>query len=375
MRRRLNVPHIAKPVPFTSRLDQILNVKLNTFFNYGKHLLVCGASGSGKTSTLLLLVKLFLDNGETVIWRDDSSMEALSLVSVYKLKIFVPTGCKIYYDHPNIEYVEYDITNLNTIFTKIEKGKIHVVEFDLFTMDMTFFIEFWSRFFYELYKWKNTRPSLPIAFFTDELNDLAPSVRRGYIPRQLTLSSNIFFSLKKFRKEKVRMVASTHGYTDIHKPVREAFNFYILKKMSEGEVPDILWRFTKLVQKLHLDQMLIIDEEHSFNRMTVREFVKPRKFTVKFTGSLKRISEKKQEEAAAATQKLVLLAQLMHEGFNVSWTQLAEFLGYANASGLTALLKKQNADEVQAKIKAFLDKLDRNEHVTTSKEVPSLIVD
>ena len=369
------MPHIAKPVPFTSRLDQILNVKLNTFFNYGKHLLVCGASGSGKTSTLLLLVKLFMDNGETVIWRDDSSMEALSLVNVYKLKIFVPLGCKIYYEHPNIEYIEYNPANLNSIFTKIEKGKIHIVEFDLFTMDMTFFIEFWSRFFYELYKWKNTRPSLPIAFFTDELNDLAPSVRRGYIPRQLTLSSNIFFSLKKFRKEKIRMVASTHGYGDIHKPVREAFNFYILKKMSEGEVPDILWRFTKLVQKLHLDQMLIIDEEHSFNRMTVREFVKPRKFTVKFTGNLKRVNEKKQEEAAASTQKFVMLAQLLHDGFNVPWTQLAEFLGYANASGLTALLKKQNADELQTKIKAFLDKLDHNEKVTTFKEVPSLIVD
>jgi len=368
------VPKIAKPVPFTSRLDQILNVKLNTFFNYGKHLLVCGQSGSGKTSTLLLLVKLFTDNGETIIWRDDSSMEALSLVNVYKMKIFVPQGCKIYFEHPNVTYIEYDINNLNTIWNKIEKGCIHVIEFDLFTMDMTYFIEFWSRFFFELYKWKNTRPSLPLAFFTDELNDLCPSVRRGYIPRQLTLSSNIFFSMKKFRKSKLRLVASTHGFGDIHKPVREAFNFYILKKMSEGEVPDILWRFTKLVQKLQQNQMLIIDEEHSFNRMTVREFVKPRKFTVKFTGNLKPTSVKKQEEAVAFNQKIALLAQVMHEGFNISWTQLAELLGYSNATGLTALLKRQKADELNMKVKAFLDKLDKKAEAE-SKEIPSLLVD
>lgn len=364
---------IAKPVPFTSRVDQILNVKLTKFFEYGKHQLICGSSGAGKTSTLLLMVKLLMDNGETIIWRDDSSMEALSLVEKYKLRIFVPAGCRIYYQHPNIEYVEYDPTKLTpTVFDKLEKGYVHVIEFDLFTMDMTFFIDFWSRFFYEFYKWKNTRPHWPMAFFTDELNDLAPSVRRGYIPRQLQLSSQIFFSLKKFRKERIRLVASTHGYGDIHKPVREAFNFYLLKKMSEGEVPDILWRFTKMVQKLQLDEMVIIDEEHSFNRMHIKEFVKPRKFTVRFSGDLKPTSQKKLEESAAYNQKITLLAQLLHEGFNVPWTKMAELLGYSNPSGLTGLMKRQDLDSIKAKVKIFMSQLETMEE---TEEEKSLIVD
>jgi hypothetical protein len=728
---------IAKPVPFTSRVDQILNVKLTKFFEYGKHQLICGSSGAGKTSTLLLMVKLLMDNGETIIWRDDSSMEALSLVEKYKLRIFVPAGCRIYYQHPNIEYVEYDPTKLTpTVFDKLEKGYVHVIEFDLFTMDMTFFIDFWSRFFYEFYKWKNTRPHWPMAFFTDELNDLAPSVRRGYIPRQLQLSSQIFFSLKKFRKERIRLVAcydkqtraltaeglktyeqlrigdlvlslnpdtraiewkpitnlfsydyhgdlthfqgksfdvnvtpnhtmfietfsrwsgwnlkresaedaaqrnsfrfpagiwskpglpsysndffyliglyigdgglrthvkewtksglrrsdlskfrddanhfgkwpdnpqkltyhrpratlfippkdksrqkveaalarlgvtwnndhrgniyfstedslrfedvfkecgdnaenkhvprrfldecsaeqlfqtwdglhdsdghgkhvystvsaqlscdvveiaikqgwsatiktkppretkikdhiahskgffrisikftpkgkqndkrknlqnvsresydglvwcpevadnhnllierngrfvfcgnSTHGYGDIHKPVREAFNFYLLKKMSEGEVPDILWRFTKMVQRLQLDEMVIIDEEHSFNRMHIKEFVKPRKFTVRFSGDLKPTSQKKLEESAAFNQKITLLAQLLHEGFNVPWSKMAELLGYSNPSGLTGLMKRQDLDSIKAKVKIFMSQLETMEE---TEEEKSLIVD
>jgi len=136
--------------------------------------IVCHNSGSGKTSLLLLMLDLLLNNGETIVWRDDSSMEVLSVAEYYPIRIFVPGGCSINFKHPNVEYVTYNPLEpgLDSLFNQLKKGCVNSIEFDLFAFDMRLFVKFWSEFFYNIYKWKRTHMHIPIALLTDEINDL-----------------------------------------------------------------------------------------------------------------------------------------------------------------------------------------------------------
>jgi len=192
---------------YFSRMTQILNVKLGGIFNETKHILVLGGSGSGKTSALLLFCYLLKQNDETILWRDDSSTEWLSLVNEFPWRCFVPQNCEFSYKHENIEYIPYDPWDLKTLFKEVKRGQAHAIEFDPYTMDIAIFVDFWSRFFFDLYKWKGPDIRSKVAFFTDELNDLAAGARRGFVPRQLQLASRIYLSLKKYRKERIRLVA------------------------------------------------------------------------------------------------------------------------------------------------------------------------
>jgi len=211
----MNVRIRRRGVEYHSRMTQILNVNLTNFFKLMKHIFIIGSSGSGKTSTLLLLADLFYENGETILWRDDTSLEFLSLRDVFPWKVFIPEGCELNYTHPNVEYAYYNPWRLNTIFNQVDRDKGNAVVFDLFSYDMRMFIEFWSRFFYGLYKWKRTKVKQRVALIADEINDLCPGMKRGYIPKQLALSSNIYFSLKKYRKEGVRLVACYDSATRV----------------------------------------------------------------------------------------------------------------------------------------------------------------
>jgi intein/homing endonuclease len=176
-------------------MTQILNVKLGGIFNKTKHILILGGSGSGKTSALLLWCYLFKQNGETILWRDDSSTEWLSLVDQFPWRVFIPQNCAFSYKHENVEYITYDPWDLKTLFKEVKRGQAHAIEFDPFTMDISVFVDFWSRFFFDLYKWKGPDIRSKVAFFTDELNDLAAGARRGFVPRQLQLASRIYLCL------------------------------------------------------------------------------------------------------------------------------------------------------------------------------------
>ena len=359
----MTVRHIAQPVQIRSRLDQILNVKLNSIFKQPRHLLICGASGSGKTSALLLMLDLLYKNGETIIWRDDSSMEVLSVADYYPIRIFVPEGCSIDFKHKNVEYVTYNPLEegLTSLFSQIKKDAINAIEFDLFAFEMQLFVKFWSEFFYNLYKWKRTKLRMPIALLTDELNDLCPSQRKGSVPQQTRLSSNIYFAFKKYRKEHVRLVASTHSYIDVSKSVRTAFDFYICKRLDEQNVPECVWQYGKVFERLGIDDFVIIDEARNFNRMKIEEFVKPRKFSIRWSGELKMpLPKKMQTELELANEKIAVLSVLA-KNFGATFDDIAKLLNYGAPSTVSSLVRRHVNQAQREKIEAVLKKLNAPE--------------
>lgn len=352
---------MANTFQYFSRMTQILNVKLGGIFSETKHILIVGGSGSGKTSTLLLFTYLFKQNGETILWRDDSSTEWLSMVGEFPWRCFVPQGCEFDYKHENIEYIPYDPWNLKTLFKEIKRGQAHAIEFDPFTMDIAVFVDFWSRFFFDLYKWKGPDIRSRVCFVTDELNDLAAGARRGFVPRQLQLASRIYLSQKKYRKEKIRLLASTHGYGDLHKPVREGFNYYIFKRMDAGSIPDAFKRYDKVIERLELNEMMLVDEQRSFNKMEIEEFIKPKRISVRWKGSVAPLSVKKADELTQWKNRLVILVGVLHDVYEVPYNVLAPALGYAEQSGLNNLMKKYKTKEVTAQIETVSENLKKLE--------------
>lgn len=345
---------------FQSRMTQILNVDLTAIFRLVKHILIVGGSGSGKTSALLLLTKLMYDNNETIVWRDDTSLEFLSLRNFIPWKVFLPEGCELHYKHPNVEYAYFNPWNLDTLFAQIDPDKGNAVVFDLFSFDVAMFIDFWSKFFYGLYKWKRRHIKMRISFATDEINDLAPSIRRGYIPRQLILSSNIYLSMKKFRKVGVRLVASTHAYGDVHKPVREAFNYYMFRHMDAESVPNYFQRYAKVVERLKINEMIILDEAKSFNKMTVEELVKPKSLKVKWDGEIQKQTEVKRTEMDEWKKRFAIAVSALNK-LGLTFEELTKPFGYKSKAGIQQFIRKKLSEEDNKTVEAILTVLASKE--------------
>ena len=233
----------------------------------GQHILVVGASGAGKTSTLFKVIYNLWKQGETVIWRDDANLEFLSLVKVVPIKLFIPQGCRLHFEHKNVEKYYYDpFKKINEIFEHFDNEKLNVLLFDLYTIDAEVTIKFWITFFRQLYRYKRLRLQESWTLAVDELNDIAPGTRRGVIKDQIRLSSNLYMSAKKYRKMKLRLVGSTHNYNDLHAPLRGQFNYYIFKSMRQDQVPDRFWNYATKIEGMKESECLIVDRagHHQF---------------------------------------------------------------------------------------------------------------
>lgn len=248
----------------TSVSRQILHVDIEDIYNPGKHIIIVGASGSGKTSALFKVMYNSWKVGDTIIWRDDANLEFISFSRYIPCKVFVPEGCKLHYHHKNVEYVEYDPNDLIALFPQFHQDHINVILFDLFCLEHAHMIQFWVNFFADIYRYKRMRIKESWALVLDEMNDLTPGTRRGVIPGQLRLSSNVYFSMKKFRKMKLKIQATTHNWNDLHPPVRNQFNFQILKSMRKEMVPNKFFNYANKIEAIPIDKVWIVDEAGRF---------------------------------------------------------------------------------------------------------------
>jgi len=206
----------------------------------GGHILIVGATGSGKTSTLFKVMYNLWKAGETIIFRDDANLEFLALVKLLPFKLFIPVDCVLHFDHKNITKVYYDPEKLENLFPQFESDKINVLLFDLFTTSHAVTVKFWTKFFY--------------------------GSRRGVIQGQIKLSSNIYASMKKFRKMRIRLVGSTHNFNDIHAPLRGQFSYYIFKAMRREHVPERFWSYAHKIENMKTNECIIVDRRgfHQF---------------------------------------------------------------------------------------------------------------
>ena len=348
---------------------QLLHVRLQNMYKPGKHILVIGITGGGKTSTLFKLIYNLYKQKETVIWRDDANLEFLSFADIIPLKVFLPEGCTLHHEHPNVTYVPFDHTRLSRLFPQLERDSLNVILFDLFTLSHKTSVLFWTEFFQEIYRYKRSRIEEPWAVVIDELNDLAPGTRRGFIQGQLTLSSNIYHSAKKFRKMNLRLVGSTHNYNDLHPPLRAQFNYYLFKAMRRDMVPERFWMYAHKIEALPIGEIWIVDEGgrfqmgvtwseysvHHLDRRLIR--LSPKRIGLPWSGEVKEPDKKRGSEAKWRSRCLKLAGLLIEHKVVKGYADLAELLGLSDS--YVWKLLKSSGDVDEGSVKFVGDESDR----------------
>lgn len=267
-----------------SILETVLHSNLEDMFQKGKHSLIVGRPRSGKTSFLLYCTAVFFKLGEYVVVRDIGEFyEWFSMLNHgYPILGHVPEGCRILFDHPNFEQVEFDVADLNTLFNNFDKDRINLVFFESFSIEMKNHVQFWSDFFKLILPWKEQpgNGAKQFCLVMDEFGDLAPGKGRTYLRGQNRLSQLIAVNHRKFRRHNIRLVSAVHFFRDITPPIRERFDCYCIRNNypNPQEVPYTLQNYAHLFPKLPINKMIFVDSSKGFNEFVVREEIKPERF-------------------------------------------------------------------------------------------------
>lgn len=297
-----------------SILETVEHACLDDLWSKGRHCLTIGQPRSGKTSFLLYCTVTYYKLGETVIVRDIGEFfEWFSLLEHdYPILGLVPEGCRILYDHPNFEQVEFDVTNLNTLFDQLEQKRINLIFFDSFCLEVKNYIQFWSNFFKTLLPWKQQPGNgpKPFSLVLDEFGDLAPGKGRTFIADQNRVSQLIAMNHRKFRRHNIRLVAAAHYFRDITPPIRERFDCYCIKinYPNPQEVPFTLRPYAPKFPKLAVNEMIFLDSSKAFNQFNIKEEIKPKRFyDIAIRGNadnlMKKVTPKSRDEKRAETWK------------------------------------------------------------------------
>ncbi len=311
----------------------------------GQHILVMGATGSGKSSSCMKIAYNLWKAGETVIWRDDANLEFLSFLPVLPVKLYIPEGCDLHLEKvldsnllSLVEKVHYDWRRPMEVMPTFDNEKLNVLLFDLYTIDLKVSVQFWTNFFWSLYRYKREQIKEPWSLIIDELNDLAPGRGRGTFEAQLRLSSQIFHALKKFRKMNLRLVGSTHNFNDLHAPLRGQFNYYIIKRMRREHVPSRFINYAHLIERMKLSHAILVDRYGNFQFLTWTEEtrwhrdperlirLRPKKWKIPWSGEITAEEEEADRKGVAWRKRCLLLLRMLDSllGYEVGYRAIQE---------------------------------------------------
>ncbi len=210
---------------------------MGRFFQGGMHGLVVGITGSGKTTLLLSLLDAFLDRGYTILARDDGGLESLNLLYKVPMRIWIPEGCelKMKTEHKH-DIANFDWKEPGEILDRVNEYPFNLVVFDAFCIDPGTSALFYSTLFRSLiFKCMQTPPAKKkkLIFSVDELNDLIQPKGFELSSQHSSVRSLIEYNIRKLRKHKVTLLATTHRFTQLGISVRSQFS-YIFMKQSYG---------------------------------------------------------------------------------------------------------------------------------------------
>ncbi|MEM3510650.1 MAG: hypothetical protein QXE57_05080 [Nitrososphaerales archaeon] len=340
-----------------NKLAQIWQVNISRMWNPGKHILVVGQSGSGKTTVLFLLAYWFYNQGETILWRDDGHLEALALAKHIPPKLFIPQGCTL--KQNRFEMVEYDPYNPESIFNQLDQEKLNVICYELFVKSIEMRCTFWANLLHELPRWAAKQNTLkPIACVIDQVNELAAGRRLQIVPAQEQSSKMFHEALINFRKLKIRLVGGSHNYRDLEPGVRENFQYYWFKKTSREalETNQRFWSYRFKLEKLAVDESIVVDEDGRFNQVNVVPVEKPRVFHFPYTTAPYLETQALKDPKTIARQVLNNIQEFMSKNKVDVWRIAAAFdlshnTAYIVKAEVERQLEKQKAKEEAAEEK------------------------
>ncbi len=254
---------------------------INKLFNHDYHTLITGKTGAGKTTLLLSLLKLFLEKGVTVLHRDDGGLEFIYLACQFKTRVFIPDDpeVSITFTGLNVEVVKF--RHPQEIIDAVWKYDYpyNVIVYDVFSLSSAQQAKFYSTLFkYLIFKLQQMKKQYKrkVVFSIDEMNDIDPPRGKGSV-EFAGVRADLDKNLKKIRKHKVQLIASSHRFNQISLDTRSQFEMKFIKKCYGYDIWDFLsknlvssnnktfWKMLRKILMLPRNQFVLFDENNKFD--------------------------------------------------------------------------------------------------------------
>ena len=276
--------------PKTTNITQT-TVDWTKFLEGGYHTLLQGRTGAGKTTLLLTLLKKLHQQGHRILMRDDGGLEFLHLLPETPILAWIPTGCNLTIDtnHP------HEIRKFKTHHEILDNAynnptRFQVIIYDAYCIDPGPAASFYSQLLRSLiYRCMQTprEDKQPLVFSFDELNDLIQPQGRALTREHTKVKHLLEYNIRKLRKHRVTLIASTHRFNQIGINVRSQFSYIFIKQSYGSDVYDFINRnlvtaadteFWNIIQDLTtMDPWYtyLFDYRNNFDKITYPDIPRP----------------------------------------------------------------------------------------------------
>jgi hypothetical protein len=318
---------------------------ISTIFSIDGHILISGKTGSGKTTLQMTVIKKFLDNGTVVLHRDDGGLEFIYLAAYVKTRIFIP-------DDPN---VTLELIGFDADIVKFKSPEeivdavwqydypYNVIVYDVFCLSSAQKAKFYSQlFFYLIFMLQQKRKSEKrhVVFSIDELNDLIPPRGKGS-PEFAITRADVELNIRKIRKHKVKLIATSHRFNQIGLDTRSQFEIKLIKKCYGYDIWSFLsqnlissnnktfWRMMKRVLTMPRNEFIMFDENNFFDRKTYPDIPRDPALDIEALGSLP-MPNKESKSDVAMKKHAKKLIQVCHDEFHMSYDEIGKKAGISH---------------------------------------------
>lgn len=290
------------PASYLVNLDQIrkkpvtiprLYVDWKPFWLGGRHTLLQGRTGAGKTTLLLNLLWQLYARGHRILLRDDGGLDFLYLAEHIPMTIWKPQGCSFKLLDNNQYNIEVEtFTDPNEILEQAYTSptRFHSILYDCYCSDPAPAAKFYSNLFQELiYRCMQTQRThkTPLVFSFDELNDLVQPRGMELTKGHSNIRGMVEYNVRKLRKHRVTLIASTHRFNQIGVNVRSQFSYIMIKQSYGKDVYDFIshnlitaandsfWSTLKTLTTMGPEYVYVFDYKNSYDKLRVPDIPRP----------------------------------------------------------------------------------------------------
>ena len=263
------------------------------FWEGGHHTLIQGRTGAGKTTLLLTLLWQLYLRGHRILMRDDGGLDFLYLAEKIPMTVWTPEGCSFTLTHPQLYDIEVrGFTEPRDILGEVYTSpyRFHAILYDCYCSDPAPAAAFYSDMFKELiFKCMQTERARkdPLVFSFDEMNDLVQPKGMELTKGHASLRSLIEYNVRKLRKHRVTLLASTHRFNQIGINVRSQFSYVLIKQSYGKDVYDFIshnlitaanegfWATLRNLTTMGPEYVYVFDYKNSYDRLRVPDIPRP----------------------------------------------------------------------------------------------------
>lgn len=265
---------------------------LSGFFKGGKHALIQGMTGFGKTHLQLTLVRELLGLGFKCIWRDDGGLEFAQLLPHVpgEMHVFHPEDTRLrisgdWGDRLRIHTFDHRSRgSLLEIFKTLYNappGSVAVVVFDVYVLDPELSARFWADFFILMLHFVMQKPydkKQPWVLAIDQINEIVQSQGHETTEQHRKVRSLLEHNIRNVRKHRITILATTHRFPELPPSLRSQFSYHFIKRSEGADIYDfanrkllkasakLFWWILREITTMGPDQVFILDEDGNYDR-------------------------------------------------------------------------------------------------------------